>query len=854
MGVISVWEPTAGYNLIPNPSTEQGTTNWAALNTCTFTRSFERATKGVASLKAVTGTGTDDGVCQTTNLTVGYGSGTTYGAGSQFYFSADVYVATGTCRVGVQMTYTSGSLSTSTTTYSSGTAWNHYSATLTVEAARTLQNVTFWFYGTSGASSTFYVDAVQVENSSVETSYVDGDQPGCTWFGYPHVSTSARSGQLRAGGVLRDLDSYCGVRTVAVVGLGASPYDLLDRQYSTLPGNLVDGYRQSPREVTIICLLKEATLSALHATRKKLNQLFLPGRVYPAAQPVLVRYTGASASVEFECYYVSGLEGDIAGGSGNYEKIAIRLRATDPALYAVGPPQHTLVATERVALSLNTVATDLSGTWANLGSITPATARVNSVYPWSGGLIVGGLFDNLNGVAAADNIANVDFNGSVTAIGGGVNGEVHKLVYDPSANALVVCGAFTVADGQTQTRGAARLSFPSLAWTPYTHGGTGGLAGTVYDATCVNDCVYFVGNFGSANGLGNSACFVGYNPALGQFQAMHGGTVGGQGGTAAYLTAIDSDGVSIWVGGFCGTITSPTGGTAVQVRNLFIYNVTPATITSPGAVAPSTGIPWTMECVRTDDFVLAGSGITSVNGVACNNVMRRQNGVWTPMAPGFNDKVNEIAVRTGQGGDEFYAVGSFTDGGAYSVGGMKGAARYSTTWGPTSLALPSGNRAKTIGFVDENGNAAGLYVGLDGTAIVEEAAWATVTVTATGPCYPKIVFPYIAGRSGTPQIHEIRNESTNQSIRLDHQLVANEVYTVDCDYRANPVFGPSSRKKHIYSSMTGDAAGDLRSGSDLATFALQPGANAISIYSTDTSGTAGSAVVQYRDTYDSADL
>ena len=43
-----------------------------------------------------------------------------------------------------------------------------------------------------------YVDAFQLELKGEETTYCDGDQPGCEWLGVPHNSSSQRSAVSRA--------------------------------------------------------------------------------------------------------------------------------------------------------------------------------------------------------------------------------------------------------------------------------------------------------------------------------------------------------------------------------------------------------------------------------------------------------------------------------------------------------------------------------------------------------------------------------------------------------------------------------------------------------------------------------
>jgi hypothetical protein len=52
----------------------------------------------------------------------------------------------------------------------------------------------------NGGESTIYIDAVQLEQGTVETSYVDGTTPGYVWSGTPHDSPTLNVVFLEAGG------------------------------------------------------------------------------------------------------------------------------------------------------------------------------------------------------------------------------------------------------------------------------------------------------------------------------------------------------------------------------------------------------------------------------------------------------------------------------------------------------------------------------------------------------------------------------------------------------------------------------------------------------------------------------
>jgi hypothetical protein len=85
----------------------------------------------------------------------------------------------------------------------------------------------------AGHASTaiFYIDGVQVEaiaSGETVSTYIDGDQLGLVpnqlpvayyWNGTPHASTSTRSAQTRAGGMVISFKKY-GFLLTAMIGLG----------------------------------------------------------------------------------------------------------------------------------------------------------------------------------------------------------------------------------------------------------------------------------------------------------------------------------------------------------------------------------------------------------------------------------------------------------------------------------------------------------------------------------------------------------------------------------------------------------------------------------------------------------
>jgi hypothetical protein len=847
VGKISVYQPAAGKNIWRNPSTEIDTNFWNITNGSTITADLAHSSRGCRSLKAVcVSNANGSGVAQSTV------TGLALAAATYVTVQADVFVGAGECNCVLAIHNTDASWTTGgTTRLTAGSAFQQWSTTLQVAAGKTGDCIMVTFKNDNNSSGDiFWIDGLDGSTGPTGDidSYIDGDQRGCAWTGIPHASTSTRSSQYRGGGILRDIDSYCGVRTVALLGFGPMTHTILERPYSTIPGGLVDGYHLETRDIAIVLTYKAANLAGAHAIRKGLNALFLPGRVYPSEQPIRVRYSGGSVPVEFDAYYTGGLEGAMEGKSGNIERIAITLRCPDPffdeAISLIGQKTASNVQT-----TMNSFVGKVGGSWANVATLTPTSARVNTAVPTSDGWIIGGSFTTLSGVTNATNIAKISAAGVVSAIGTGCAGEVFGIKLVPGvANVAIVFGAFTSANAVAHTLGIAKLDLTALTFTA--------VAGGVKDGV-VNDIAfdrfnnfYAVGTFTAAEtsaGVDVSftkyIAFLNYSPNT--WGAIHNGTVNANGGNGPYATCVcNISATTIWIGGYFANVSGTT------CSNLVAYNYISQTFSNPGSIAPANGRPNSIAVAVNGDVTVGGIFITSIGGVACYNIAAKVGTTWQGLMPGFNDTVLGLYYDN----YHLWAVGPFTDGGKYAVaGGLKGTAYWDGSWHNSDAAITAGDKARDTFFL---GGVQYLCVNGVVTATWNASAQITITNPGTAPAFPRFYFPWVTGESVAPVVQAIYNATTGQQILLSHALASGEVLTVDLDYHGDPLKAPIAGNKRIWSNLTGDCPGDVQPGSNLATFSLVPGDNLISFFVAEdpTCATASTVIVQYQKTHDSGDV
>ncbi|MBI2934667.1 MAG: phage tail family protein [Chloroflexi bacterium] len=165
---MSYWQvliPEASQNMVKNPSAET-TFNYQPRNGAIIVRSTDYAWKGLYSFR-VYATANDEGLHFTLSALVNdahyvsmRGRGT---FGGTWQWSLD------------------NANWTAPTALSTSDGWTYYGASF--EAAQANGSTKLYVRQSGAGASLYYLDAIMVEHKGYYTTYVDGDQEGCTWDG-----------------------------------------------------------------------------------------------------------------------------------------------------------------------------------------------------------------------------------------------------------------------------------------------------------------------------------------------------------------------------------------------------------------------------------------------------------------------------------------------------------------------------------------------------------------------------------------------------------------------------------------------------------------------------------------------
>jgi hypothetical protein len=459
--VFAVLIPIARTNEITNPSFEAGTTNWAAVGG-SIARTTSWQASGAAGLQ-ITMSGANDGV-RYTSLAITAGEvracscwfqGT---AGRRYRFQIEDGGAAAVARVVITATGLPQQV-----------VW--YAAPATTATY-------YVFVGALAAGAdVVYLDAVQVEviqPGETYSTYIDGDQAGLIpnqappaygWNGTPHASTSYRSAQTRAGGMVMPL-SYYNFLLTAIIGLGLAVPQNVATDYARLDGAYPDYTRKPPRQITLTGRIEAPTELQLRTARGDLAAV-LDRDASALDQMLRLRYwredargTVVSAVVQLDAKYQSGLEGNHANP--HLEDVPLTFAQYAPYITAATCRGAGLALSTTVASTNRIAQRSAAGLWASLG--TGASGAVLALaYGPDGTVYAGGSFNSMGGVANTNGIAK--WNGSAwSAMGTGaaVGGVVYGLAVDASG-IVYATGDFSLMGGVANTVRIAKWN--GSAWS-----------------------------------------------------------------------------------------------------------------------------------------------------------------------------------------------------------------------------------------------------------------------------------------------------------------------------------------------------------------------------------------------------
>lgn len=675
--------------------------------------------------------------------------------------------------------------------------WKLYA--LSVPAAQANGSVLLYVRQNGAGAGDFWIDGIQVEAeiNATWTTYCDGTQEGCEWNGTPHSSSSQRSDNSRAGGVVADLEDDYGLKITGFSGTGTAPQELFSDSYSQLPGGELNAIKTNSRVFTLTGLISEATEADFYQVKQTLESLF-DAEAFPedenGPQPIRLRFTGAAVHKEIAVHYEGGLEANItADDPCAWEKVAIRFLADDPYWYEIGE-SAALLDTEDSA-TFRTVAARLrsTGQWSPLGP--PGTGgsasynTINGIVEDGTYIYFGGNFTNFDGNANSDRVVRYNKQtGAYSSLGTGANATIWTLAIGPDG--LVYAGGdFTSIGGTAATRVAY---WDGAAWNAMSTGFDQAPLALIFSpdgvlyagggASVANAVAYWDGaawngiaGTGTTGGGVQDMVFTsdGLLYAVGAFTAINGVTV---------------NGVATWDGSIWSDLNGGSNGSG------FALAVTPT------------------------NLVYVGGNFTTIGGVSANRIAIWNGATFTPLGDGVDGQVTRIAI----GPDGLvYVAGSFTSAGGITLADR--VARWNGySWSHLDIDLPGSPTTFYVypsKYVDPVvSQKYNLYLGFNTSGTGLYAGLETVTNGGTAHAFPKIIFSRSGGTSAI--IETVRNERTGLELLLNWPLQDSETLTIDL----------APTKKSISSSTGSPAQGAILPNSDFGDWSLLKGDNDITSF------------------------
>lgn len=171
-------------NWITNPSAEVNVTDWAANGGATFSRSTDWASEGSASFKMVcSGSGTRQGMRGNTYYAVTNGS--TWTMSVDVHLSGSVKVEFGADVHNASFGWIGNAIELQPTV----TNDDRLAATFTINNINAAY-IRPYLRTNLATAVTYYADGWLLTDEVGHTDYFDGDTPGGTWTGTPHLSAS----------------------------------------------------------------------------------------------------------------------------------------------------------------------------------------------------------------------------------------------------------------------------------------------------------------------------------------------------------------------------------------------------------------------------------------------------------------------------------------------------------------------------------------------------------------------------------------------------------------------------------------------------------------------------------------
>ena len=763
-----VWDvivPAAGVNYCTNPSAETGTTGWPGTSNITVSREVG----GVNGAYCFTGLANDPTVGRAVFVGPALANGTAFVASAWVWADSPLVYLTAASLTNVGTAFHPGD-----------SQWHRLEATTT-----SLGSACSIVVGDSRSSgwTTFKWDGAQLELGTEATTYIDGDQDGCSWDSGVHASVSRRAARDGRGGRVVSFDSLdLDVRTFSGIGLPRMAV-------ATTAPAFADGefYQRSlakSRVVLMNVLIRSTGIADLHATRRAALDALGPD-LRANRGPITLRYRGQTDQPRrLHAYYEAGF--DFSDVGPYHEMLGFRYLAPDPYWYAETDSQASLTPYDTLSSVSGIAQRDPDGVWSTMGGgITTPLDLYALTLGLDGTLYAGGVWTS--GAGSSSNLAK--WNGSAWSTVGGVspNNAVFAIAVTPGG-ILYVGGLFT------QIGGASRDKIGTYNGTAWSSVGT-------TPATCTDIRAMLVDAAGLLWVVGNSTTAGAFAYSISGTTWTDRGTNGAQGpmtslaiGSDGRIYAGTSVGVYYWSGSAWTSIGARSGGTAVYA------------------------VAW-----GPDGCLYAGGDFTSIGGVGANGVARWDGSGGEPLGSGLTGGSAAGFGLSFLPTGELIVVGAFTSAGGFTCSDSI-AVWNGSSWRPFEVNLPGTlGTAITYCLLAHPNGAVTAGRTTSGNAITPGIT--AVTNAGTAPAYP-VIKAVFANDFQAPFV--VENLTTGQAIRCNPNgyIFNGEAATLGL------------RPGHkTFRTQTRNLIATVLPGSDFDGFVLVPGENRIACF-VESSGVA----------------
>lgn len=800
----SIIKPVARTNEITNPSAELATTTGYTTGAGALTTTTTQQFYGARAFQYTPSAATTDGFYYTLTSTIA-----TRAISCKFKGVAGLpYALTYATSAGVDL-IVKPFIGTGKWQW----IWLYYT-----DASATTRRLYFRKNGGTGLG-VYYVDGVQSEiivAGETVSTYLDGDQQGLVpnqspvpyyWTGTPHASTSVRSDQTRAGGMVIPMHRY-GFLLTAIIGLGLAQPTNVATDYARIDGSYDNYTRKPSRQFTLTGRFQGQTPAMLDRNRAGLSSL-IDRDLVGQDQRLTLRYERLDqngAPVSDAALLQAKYESGAGGNSDNLYAETVPLTFTQymPAILADGASGGTFTVQSSVSNANGVLQRSPAGVWAAMGSGVGVAETVEALAVGKDGLIyAGGLFATMGGVANASKIASWNpATQAWSAMGtGGAGGgtSVFAIAVAPNGN-IVVGGTFTGMGGVANTGFLAVWN--GSAWSSITPTiANNSVTALAYDSL---GNLYAGGAFTTINGVA-AVGIAKYDGATWTALTT---------GAASVNTILIDAGNNVYVGG-----TFATAGGVANTLNIAKWN---------GTAWSALGAGLTTGAVRALAFdsagrLYAGGQFTASGGVTLNRLGVWNGSSWTALGTGTSGGTNAVTELVYNGiQNMLYVGGVFTAANGITL--------------PDALALWTGAGfvfadVDLPGTATVNGIAFGrdgtLYLGYDTRGTATSGSVTVVTNPGSARSFPTIKITGPTSGAAT-RMWSIINTTTNRAIFFNYLMNVGETATL--------IFTPDNLS--FTSDVQGNIEGKIQGGSNEADFFLQPGANNLAFLSADATMTA----------------